>query len=146
MSRFILLDASPLGRLCRPNGRSPLNREILQWFEDAVNDGSRIAIPEITDFEVRRELIRADLRDSIIRLNSLKQQLRFVPLDSDIMLRAAELWAISRNQGLPTADPRELDCDVILAAQAEKIGAVVATENVGHISRFVSAKHWRDLP
>jgi len=56
------------------------------------------------------------------------------------MLRAAELWALARNRGTPTADPKELDGDVILAAQAEQVRAVVATDNVGHLSRFVQAK------
>ena len=146
MPDLILLDAGPLGRLCRPNGRSPLNREITLWFAGALQNGAEIAIPEIADFEVRRELIRAGLQQSLQRLGGLKRQLLFVPLDSEVMLRAAELWAQSRNQGLPTADPRELDCDVILAAQAEKLGAVIATENVGHLARLTKAKHWRDLP
>ena len=58
------------------------------------------------------------------------------------MLRAAELWADARRRGKPTADPKELDADVILAAQAIEAGAIVATENVGHLSRYVTARHW----
>ncbi len=61
------------------------------------------------------------------------------------MRRAAEMRARARNQGTPTADPKEIDEDVILAAQAERVGAIVATENVGHLARFVNAKHWRDI-
>lgn len=34
---------------------------------------------------------------------------------------------------------------LILTAQAESVGAVVATENVGHLARFITAKHWRDI-
>jgi predicted nucleic acid-binding protein len=59
------------------------------------------------------------------------------------MLKAAELWADARRSGHPTADPKELDCDVIIAAQALESGAVVATENVGHLSRFVTSSDWR---
>ena len=61
------------------------------------------------------------------------------------MLKAAELWAEARRSGMPTADPKELDCDVILAAQALGIDGIVATENIGHLSRFVAAKHWYDI-
>ncbi len=43
------------------------------------------------------------------------------------------------------ADPKELNGDVILAAQAEKAEAVIATENVGHLSLFVEAKGWREI-
>jgi hypothetical protein len=46
---------------------------------------------------------------------------------------------------MPTADDKELDGDVILAAQAEQAGALVAAENIGHLSRFVDAQAWRDI-
>jgi hypothetical protein len=61
------------------------------------------------------------------------------------MERAAELWAMVRNQGIPTAPPEALDADVILAAQTERVGGIVATDNVGHLARFVTAKRWNDI-
>jgi len=57
------------------------------------------------------------------------------------MLKAAEFWADARKRGRPTADPKELDGDVIVAAQAIEAGAIVATENVGHLARYVTARH-----
>jgi hypothetical protein len=38
-----------------------------------------------------------------------------------------------------------LDADVILAAQAMEVDAIVATDNVGHIGRFVTATSWRNI-
>jgi hypothetical protein len=38
-----------------------------------------------------------------------------------------------------------LDGDVILAAQAQQVGAMVATENVAHLGLFVEAKSWRAI-
>jgi hypothetical protein len=70
------------------------------------------------------------------------------------MLKAAELWAWVRNRGLPTADEKALDGDVILAAQARLTSAdtdqiIIATQNVSHLSRFdtttVISKEWRDI-
>jgi hypothetical protein len=62
------------------------------------------------------------------------------------MLKAAELWADSRKKGQPTCDPKELDCDVILAAQAlSVVNPIIATENIGHLARFVDARHWKDI-
>ncbi|NEQ67432.1 MAG: hypothetical protein F6K21_18370 [Symploca sp. SIO2D2] len=64
------------------------------------------------------------------------------------MLKAAELWAQARNTGRPTADPKALDGDVILAAQAILVAeegneVIVATTNVGHLSQFIDAREWR---
>lgn len=63
---------------------------------------------------------------------------------------AAQLWADVRQRGMPTADPQALDIDVILAAQARSLldqstSVVVATMNVGHLSRLVEARHWNEI-
>jgi predicted nucleic acid-binding protein len=79
------------------------------------------------------------------RLDQLKAALTYLPLTTTTMLRAAELWADARRRGTPTADPKELDGDVILAAQALQVGGLVVTENVGHLARFVEAKGWREI-
>jgi hypothetical protein len=66
------------------------------------------------------------------------------------MLRAAQLWAHARQTGQATADDKALDADVILAAQANFVGdpndyVVIATMNVGHLSRFTLAERWHDI-
>ena len=53
--------------------------------------------------------------------------------------------AQARRSGVPTTDPKALDCDVILAAQTLAVQGMVAIENVGRLSRFVEAKHWREI-
>lgn len=141
MSRKILLDAGPLGKIAHPRP----NPEITEWLQDILSGGNEVIIPEIADYEVRRNLLLSQLTKSIERLDQLKKFLTYLPLTTDAMLKAAELWADVRKTGQPTADPKELDADVILAAQAISSNAVVATENVRHLSRFVEAKHWRDL-
>ena len=67
------------------------------------------------------------------------------------MLIAAQLWAESRQRGIATADPRELDGDVILVAQARQLQikgyeVTIVTTNVGHLAQFVPASPWQDLP
>ena len=66
------------------------------------------------------------------------------------MLYVAKLWAEVRQSGQATADPKSLDGDVILAAQAllqaqQGYEVIVATTNVKHISRFVDARLWADI-
>lgn len=137
----VVLDTGPLGKISHPRP----NREIAHWLEGLLRQGVMVYIPEMADYEVRRELIRAGLHESISRLDGLKTVLNYLPINTDVMLRAAELWAWARNRGIPTADPKALDADVILAAQALQILALVATENVDHLSLFVEAKDWRSF-
>ena len=48
----------------------------------------QVKIPEIADFEVRRELLRADKFKGIERLNDLQKYLDYVPLTTQTMLKA----------------------------------------------------------
>jgi predicted nucleic acid-binding protein len=141
MNKPIMLDAGPLGRIAHPRP----NPEISAWLQQVLDAGTEVIIPEIADYEVRRSLLLAGLDQSVERLDQLQQFLTYVPLDRNIMRKAAKLWAEARKAGQPTADPKELDGDVILAAQALATGAIVATENIGHLTRFVEARHWRNL-
>ncbi|MBA3785800.1 MAG: PIN domain-containing protein [Acidobacteria bacterium] len=136
MNEIVLLDASPLGMISNPSA-TPANLECYNWMESLVMSGCRVIVPEIADYEVRRELLRAGKTRGLARLDLLKNTLDYLPLTTAIMLKAAELWAQARNQGTPTADAKALDCDVILAAQALAENGIVATENVGHLSLFV---------
>ena len=64
------------------------------------------------------------------------------------MRQAADFWAIVRQAGLPTAGDKTIDADVILAAQAATLGTpdiVIATTNIGHLSRFVPAELWQNI-
>lgn len=141
MISVVILDAGPLGQLAHPRPHP----EIAEWLERLLRSGAAIILPEIADYELRRNLLLEGLIESVARLDQLKIALTYLPLTTEVMLQAAELWADARKRGKPTADPRELDCDVILAAQALQAGAIVATENVGHLSLFVEAKSWEEI-
>ena len=141
---IVLLDASPLGRITNPIA-SNINKECYQWMESLILKGVQVFVPEIADYEIRRELLRANKKQGLARLDTLKNNIGYLPITTTIMVKAAELWAQARNMGKPTADPKALDCDVILAAQALEISAIIATENIGHLSQFVEAKHWKDI-
>jgi predicted nucleic acid-binding protein len=105
--------------------------------------GSSISAAEETLRAARLCESRGDLLGAA---DELRTGIGFLPLNSSIMLKAAELWAEIRNAGLQTADDKALDGDVILAAQALEVQATIATENVGHLSRLVfDARHWRDI-
>ncbi|HXG67708.1 MAG TPA: PIN domain-containing protein [Blastocatellia bacterium] len=144
MSMIVLLDAGPLGMISNPNA-SASNRECYEWMESLIVNGVQVLVPEIADYEVRRELLRANKTQGIARLDLIKNTIGYLPITTPVMLKAAELWAQARRSGMPTADPKALDCDVILAAQAMEANGIIATGNVGHLSRFVAARRWRDI-
>ena len=89
-------------------------------------------------------------RSPLKRLDELQSVLIYLPITTDVILLAAQFWASARKAGKSTADPKSLDGDVILAAQAkiqESNGyqVIVATTNVKHLSLFIDAREWHDI-
>ena len=104
-------------------------------------------VPEVIDYEVRRELLRAGRFRGLSALDALGRQLGLLPCSGAVLIEAAGLWAEARRRGQPTADDKALDIDVILAATAnlassEGHDVVIATGNVAHLSRYAAAELW----
>jgi predicted nucleic acid-binding protein len=149
VKQIVDLDSGPVGLVTNPKS-SKETKECNQWLEILSTRGVVIVLPEIIDYEIRRELLRADKVEGLHRLDILKATSRYAALTTPTILRAAGLWAAVRKQGKPTSDDKSLDIDVILAAQALELTdtdtkVVVATTNVGHLERFVEAHSWRDI-
>ena len=151
MSRVIILDTGPWGLLTNPK-KIPEPRAITRWAPDMMATGHRLIVPAIADYEVRRELERAGHRKGLAQLDAFNAARadRYLALTDSALRLAAKLWAQARNAGIPTADPKELDCDVLIAAQALTMGIpssdlVIVTTNVGHLSRFVTADLWTNI-
>lgn len=151
MSRVIILDTGPLGLLTNPK-KTPEARAITRWALDMMTAGHRLVVPAIADYEVRRELERAGRRQGLAQLDAFNAARadRYLALSDRALRLAAKLWAQARNAGIPTADPKELDCDVLIAAQAltlevSSADMVIATTNVGHLGRFVPAALWTNI-
>jgi predicted nucleic acid-binding protein len=141
----IVLDSWPLSLVCHPNEAQPHVKEARLWLARHLAAGRVVYVAEIADYEVRRELIRLGKSRSVRRLDALRDTLNYIALDTPTMRRAADLWALARARGRPSADPKEIDADVILAAQAEKEGATVATQNVAHFEGLVTVADWLTL-
>lgn len=143
MALLIALDSGPLGQLAHPDpNRYP---ELSQWFDSHLMAGTVFLLPEISDFEVRRNLILEQRERSLRRLDSLTIRARYLPINTAAMRLAARYWAQSRRAGRSVGDPRELNADVILAAQAILAKAIVATENIGHLAQFTEAHPWPSI-
>jgi predicted nucleic acid-binding protein len=146
---IVLLDAGPLGMITNPKS-SPENDACKSWLEKLAARGVDIVIPEIADYEVRRELLRAGKDQGVARLDALKKLVGYAPITTLVMLGAAEFWATARRLGRQSADDVSLDADMILAAQAVTLDRddnerVIATTNVRHLMLFAPARIWRDI-
>ena len=149
MSRIVLLDAGPLGMITNPKS-SPDSEACKNWLASIAYQGIEVVIPEIADYEVRRELLRAGKERGIGRLDALKGMLGYAPVTTPVMLKAAEFWASARKMGRKSADDASLDADMILVAQAWVLARdgnepVIATTNVRHLALFSPARLWREI-
>ncbi|MCG8424022.1 MAG: PIN domain-containing protein [Proteobacteria bacterium] len=137
----LLLDTGVLGQVCHPRKYS----DVRAWALRAAL-AHDILVPEVADYELRRELIRIGAHRSLDHLNELERELRYVPISTAIWHHAAQLWAMQRRRGRPTANHASLDCDVLLAAQALAEGGTVITFNTRHFTGVVEALTWQQVP
>jgi predicted nucleic acid-binding protein len=145
---IVFLDSEPLGLASQARGKRGADT-CSDWLLRLETAGVRILVPEIVDYEVRRELVRVGATAGLRRLDNLLGRFPLLRLDRASLLRAAELWALVRRAGLPTAHSHSLDVDAILAAQAltatgPRNTATVATSNPHHLARFpgIDARPW----
>ncbi len=149
MTRLVILDAGPLGMVTNPRA-SEANEQCNLWLASLLRQGTWVAVPEIADYEVRRELLRAGRLGGLERLDELGGTIGYIPLTTTAMRRAAQFWAQARTRGAPTAADEALDADMILCGQAAVVEetwdeVVIATTNVGHLSLFVDARQWQEV-
>lgn len=118
MSLTVFLDSGPLGLLTNPK-RTPDTIAATQWAIAMRRAGHRYIVPAIADYEVRRELERAGKVKGLAALDAWNNAApdRYLPLTDSALRLAAKLWARARNVGTATADPKELDADVLRASQ-----------------------------
>ena len=149
MSRIILLDSGPLGLITNPSA-SQENRECNAWMQSRLRQGDRVMVPAISDYEVRRELLRAEKTKGLARLDGLKSAVGYIPLNTETLFLAAKFWAQARRSGKTTAPDLALDGDVILCAQAAEVAnhgheVIIATTNIKHLATFADARLWTEI-
>jgi len=112
-----VLDSGPFSLAAHPKFSAD-SAKLKAWLAAMLVSGARVVVPEVVEFEVRRELIRARKSNSVARLDALADRLGTLPVDRRVWRLASELWAEARLQGTPTAPDPSLDADAIIAAVA----------------------------
>ncbi len=152
---IVFIDSSILGILANPNKIGEANK-CREWLYSLLAKGVYVCSSIICDFEVRRSLILESHRKphlaSIQNLDQLQEIISFLPVTSELLKEASNLWAYAREQGIPTADSNSLDIDIIICSHWQQLKEefpgryiVIATTNVKHLSRFAEAKTWINI-
>jgi hypothetical protein len=149
----IILDTFPTSSTGKhPSRKKPsLLDRCRTWIDDCEAAGYVVMVPAVSYYEALRELelLRAPSQIALLR-GFCHEPGRFIPLTTEHLEHAAQLWAFARRIGRPTAPPEALDGDVIIAAQALSLGLptsdfIVATTNPNHLSLFVPCDHWSNI-
>lgn len=149
----LVLDSTVVSKLCTPRAKED-HEAVARWLATLLRehaDRVTVVLPEVVDYEVRRGLLHLALKDgrdpgvATSDLDSLSQLCEYLALDTPTMRLASQLWAEARGRGTPTADPKSLDGDVVLAAQARAVDGTVVTDNVRHLEQFGPVKRWEDF-
>ncbi|MDJ0736036.1 MAG: type II toxin-antitoxin system VapC family toxin [Nostocaceae cyanobacterium] len=154
----MILDSGVLSLLASPNQNvsNQEENEIYQcteWFESLLARGVYIVASEISDYEIRREFIRIR-SEGITILDQLRGIIDFLPLTTEVMKKAAEFWADARQNHMKTADDKNIDADMIIAAQWSILSdeypgrsVIIATKNLRHLQLFAqdNAQEWMNI-
>lgn len=121
------------------------NSEIEQcteWFYYLLSKGVFVTTSDICYYEVRRKFVHIK-SESVQILDELREIIDFLPLTTEVVKKASELWAEVRWQNIPTADSKTLDADmmisalwVILSEESPGQSVFIATKNVRHMKIF----------
>lgn len=149
----IVLDTGPLGGLTSPVD-SRLSNEYKAWYVSLEDVGCYFYVPQIADYEVRRNLHLEGMNTSIIMLDEFihAEADRYLRLTAEEIDLASQFWGQLRNAARGGSDEKALDGDVLIAAQARALEesdpftrVVVATGNVKHFRDIAFAELWSDI-
>lgn len=86
----VILNSGPLGLLTNPLA-SAANYACGQWLQGLIDHGVLVIVPEIIDYEIRRELLRLNRHRGIDRLNEFNASVTYLPITTSVMRQAAIL-------------------------------------------------------
>ncbi|MBD2199026.1 MULTISPECIES: type II toxin-antitoxin system VapC family toxin [Calothrix] len=152
---IVFIDSGVLGILANPYKTGEVS-DCEEWLYKLLSRGINVCSSELCDYEIRRSLILTYQKQPqlpvIENLDKLREIINFLPITSELLKKASVLWATARSQGIPIADDKSLDVDIIICSHWQMLTeefpgryVAIATTNVKHLSRFTEAKLWRDI-
>lgn len=120
-----LLDTDVLSAILRGDPKASATAR------DYLAEHGSFAFSIITRYEILRGLKAKDATAQIRTFDRLCDASVIVPLTDEIVVKAADIYAMLKQQGLPTGD-----ADILIAASALIHGLAVVTNNEGHFQRI----------
>ena len=100
-------------------------------FRLARREHHRFVSSPVVDYEIRRGLIRRGAKRNLDVYEAVVERFLYRDLTIDVWHTAARLWALSRDSGEPIED-----ADILIAAHALQLEAVLLTNNTRHYQVF----------
>ena len=156
---IVFLDTNTLNFLCNPNQLAEAV-ECETWFYTYYPRGVAFYTSALCDYEIRRGLIAASIRDrkdadgiSILNRRRNDGYIAFLPITQEVLDLASELWARSSVNSQSNKDVKNIDVDIIISAQYqllrnENLGqrVIMATTNIKDLSIYCDeAANWQDI-
>ena len=131
-----LLDTNVVTQLLK---RTP---PLVEKYRHALERGEQVYLSAVVYYEVKRGLLHLGAARQLRQLDEdLRNVLQWAPVSDAAWDRAAYLWAECRRQGKPHDD----DWDLLIAAQAHLLEAVVVTRNTRDFIDFqISTENWEN--
>ncbi len=156
---IVFLDTNILGLICNKNVSFDECQQCKKWFDTLFLRGVRIVTSDLCHYEVMRGLISSSIQSAepapgLKSLELLKTDgfLEFLPVSTEALNLAANLWARAFTSGQTTRSEKDIDIDIIISAQYQLLKdefpgqqVIMATTNLKHLSIFCDAANWRDI-
>ena len=120
-SQAYLLDTNVMTGILKKDAR------ILDRISQALAADAHLILSPVVFYEIKRGLMRRDARRQLGFFEQLIKTLWWNDLQRTDWQRAAELWADETTRGRPPQD-----ADLLIAAQAHRLKAIVVTANEDH--------------
>jgi tRNA(fMet)-specific endonuclease VapC len=100
----------------------------------------QFAFSALTRYEIVRGLRDRDAAAQLRRFEEFCQHSVVLPINDEVLLRAADLWVFARRQGRSRSD-----ADLIIAATAVQHGRTLVTGNTAHFNGIpdLDLEDWR---
>jgi len=121
MNRSLLLDTTAFSTIIR-NEERPCVR-----LRRELNNGATVLFSPVVYFEIRRGLLKRNAQRLLEKLDYLIAPYLWIDMTRGDWETAAILWAETQSRGITIGDD-----DLLIAAQANRRGATVVTNNIDH--------------